>query len=226
MTVAQQLHTLADDGYAAFQRKLLPNVSPERIVGVRTPLLRSLAKELLKSGEAEAFIATLPHPTFDENQLHAFILSALKDCRRCLGEVERFLPFVDNWATCDQLSPTCFRRHKAELLPAIAAWMNAEHEYTIRFGIGMLMQHFLDRPDFNPRFLDDVARIRRDEYYVRMMQAWYFATALAKQYDATLPYIEQQRLDRWTHNRTIQKAVESFRITTEQKAHLRSLKIK
>ena len=226
MTVAQQLHSLADDGYAAFQRKLLPNVSPERIVGVRTPLLRSLAKELLKSGEAEAFIATLPHPTFDENQLHAFILSAMKDCRRCLGEVERFLPFVDNWATCDQLSPTCFRRHKAELLPAIAAWMNAEHEYTIRFGIGMLMQHFLDCPDFNPRFLDDVARIRRDEYYVRMMQAWYFATALAKQYDATLPYIEQQRLDRWTHNRTIQKAVESFRITTEQKAHLRSLKIK
>ncbi|MBR4778955.1 MAG: DNA alkylation repair protein [Bacteroidaceae bacterium] len=226
MTVSQHLRTLADDGYAAFQRKLLPNVSPERIVGVRTPLLRGLAKEMLKSGEAETFIAILPHPTFDENQLHAFILSAMKDFGRCLGEVERFLPYVDNWATCDQLSPSCFRRHKAKLLPAIAAWMSAGHEYTIRFGIGMLMQHFLDGQDFNPRFLDDVARIRRDEYYIRMMQAWYFATALAKQYDATLPYIEQQRLDRWTHNRTIQKAVESFRITPEQKAHLRSLKMK
>ncbi|MBR4434175.1 MAG: DNA alkylation repair protein, partial [Bacteroidaceae bacterium] len=168
----------------------------------------------------------LPHPTFDENQLHAFILSAMKDFGRCLGEVERFLPYVDNWATCDQLSPARFRRHKAELLPSIAAWMSAGHEYTIRFGIGMLMQHFLDGQDFQPRFLDDVARIRRDEYYIRMMQAWYFATALAKQYDATLPYIEQQRLERWTHNRTIQKAVESFRITPEQKAHLRSLKMK
>jgi Predicted DNA alkylation repair enzyme len=233
--IPKRLQALSDADYAVFQRKLLPSVSAERIIGVRTPALRSLAKEMLKEGEADAFLAALPHPTFDENQLHAFILSELKDFERCLNEVKRFLPYVDNWATCDQLSPKSFRRHTSELPPHIGVsveglaeggWLQSPHEYTVRFGIGMLMQHYLDDGTFAPCYLDAVAAIRRDEYYIRMMQAWYFATALAKQYDATLPILTTRRLGPWTHNRTIQKAIESFRITPEQKAALRALKVK
>jgi len=220
----ERLAAMADDGYAAFQQKLIPSVAAERFIGVRTPALRELAKELIKSGEADAFIAILPHPTFDENQLHAFILSEMKDFRRCLGEVQRFLPYVDNWATCDQLSPRSFRRHKDELLPSVETWLTAAHEYSVRFGIGMLMQHFLDDGSFHPRFHDAVCAIHRDEYYIRMMQAWYFATALAKQHDATLPYLDGQHLAPWTHNRAIQKAIESRRITPEQKDFLRTLR--
>ncbi|MBO7497767.1 MAG: DNA alkylation repair protein [Bacteroidaceae bacterium] len=233
--IPKRLQALSDADYAVFQRKLLPTISSERIIGVRTPALRGLAKEMLKEGEADDFLATLPHPTFDENQLHAFILSEMKNFPRCLSEVERFLPHVDNWATCDQLSPKSFRRHASEILPhigvsveglAVGGWLQSPHEFTVRFGIGMLMQHFLDDDTFVPCYLDAVAAIRRDEYYIRMMQAWYFATALAKQYDATLPILTTRRLDPWTHNRTIQKAIESFRITSEQKAALRTLKVK
>lgn len=224
-TIGERLAAMADVGYAAFQQKLIPTVAAELFIGVRTPELRAYAKELIKSGEADAFIAVLPHPTFDENQLHAFILSELKDFRRCLDEVERFLPYVDNWATCDQLSPGSFRRHRDELLPAIRTWLGAAHEYAVRFGIGMLMQHFLDEGHFDTRFHDAVCAIRRDEYYIRMMQAWYFATALAKQYDATLPYLDGTHLAPWTHNRAIQKAIESRRITPEQKAFLKTLRL-
>ena len=229
----ERLKALSDTGYAEFQRKLIPTVSPERIVGVRTPVLRSLAKEMLKSGEADAFIAILPHPTFEENQLHAFILSELKDFQCCLREVVRFLPYIDNWATCDQLSPKCFRRHTTELLPCIVernerseakGWLQSEHEYTVRFGIGMLMQHFLDEK-FSVEYADMVAAIQSEEYYVNMMIAWYFATALAKQYEAVLPYIEEKRLAPWVHNKAIQKSVESYRITPEQKEYLRTLKV-
>jgi 3-methyladenine DNA glycosylase AlkD len=218
----KSLETLSDEKYAAFQRKLIPTVAAEQIIGVRTPQLRALAKAMVKSGESEALVRTLPHRYFEENQLHAFILSAEKDFDACIREVDRFLPYVDNWATCDQLSPLCFAKNTKSLLPWVIRWMKSEREYTVRFGIGMLMRHFLDE-GFEPEFLDMVAAIRRDEYYIRMMQAWYFATALAKQYSATVPYIVQCRLPQWTHNKTIQKAVESYRISDEQKAYLKTL---
>lgn len=221
----KSLETLSDEKYAAFQRKLIPTVAAEQIIGVRTPQLRALAKAMVKSGESEALVRTLPHRYFEENQLHAFILSAEKDFDACIREVDRFLPYVDNWATCDQLSPLCFAKHTSKLLPWVKRWMASEHEYTVRFGIGMLMRHYLDG-GFVPEYLETVAAIRRDEYYIRMMQAWYFATALAKQYPSTLPYIEQRRLPQWTHNKAIQKAVESYRITDEQKTYLKTLRWK
>lgn len=167
----------------------------------------------------------ISHRYFDENQLHAFIISETKDFEECAEQTERFLPYVDNWATCDQLSPKVFRKHRAELLPRIRRWISSEKTYTIRFGIGMLMQHFLDE-DFDPACPELVASVRSEEYYVNMMIAWYFATALAKQYDAVLPYLQERRLSPWTHNKTIQKARESFRITKEQKEYLNSLKVK
>ncbi|MBQ7144558.1 MAG: DNA alkylation repair protein [Oscillospiraceae bacterium] len=223
--IREELFRLQDLSYRDFQIKLIPTVRPEAVIGVRTPELRRLAKDLCKRGEAAAFLAELPHSCFDENQLHAFILSEMKDFPSCLAEVDRFLPYVDNWATCDQLSPKVFKKHRAELLPAIIRWLDDGRTYVVRFGIGMLMEHFLDA-DFDPAYPALVSKIQSEEYYVRMMIAWYFATALAKQADAVLPYLEQRRLDPWTHNKTIRKAVESYRITPEQKAYLRTLTIK
>ena len=223
--ILQRLFTLQDLEYQVFQSKLIPTIAPERMIGVRTPALRVMAKEFSKRDDVVEFLTALPHRYFDENQLHAFIISLGKDYSATVAAVDAFLPYVDNWATCDQLSPTVFRKHHAELLPEIWRWMASEQTYTIRFGIGMLMQHYLDA-DFDPTYLECVAALRSDEYYVNMMIAWYFATALAKQYDAALPYLEGQRLDTWTHNKTIQKAVESFRITPERKMILRSQKNK
>ena len=223
--IRAELYTLRDEKYRDFQRKLIPTVRPETVIGVRTPALRAYAKELLKRPDIGEFLSALPHESFDENQLHAFLLSEIKDFDRCAAGVERFLPFVDNWATCDQLSPKVFGKHHAELLPLVKAWIASGETYTVRFGIGMLMAHFLDA-DFDPRYPEWVAALRSEEYYVNMMRAWYFATALAKQYVAVLPYLEQRRLDLWTHNKTIQKAVESYRIADEQKAYLRTLRIK
>ena len=220
-----KLFALQDKAYADFQSKLLPTVQRETVIGVRTPDLRKMAKQLSRTPAAQEFLQSLPHRYFDENQLHAFILSEEKDFGTCLAELERFLPFVDNWATCDQLSPRCFKKHAAELLPHIRKWMRSTHTYTIRFGICSLMRYYLDEA-FLPEYLQWVASIKSDEYYIRMMQAWYFATALAKQWDATLPYIEQHRLEKDTHNKTIQKAVESFRITDEQKALLKTIRAK
>ena len=219
------LFALQDKSYADFQSKLLPTVPRETVIGVRTPDLRKLAKQLRRTPAAKEFLQSLPHRYFDENQLHAFILSEEKDFGTCLAELERFLPFVDNWATCDQLSPRCFKKHAAELLPLIRKWMRSKHTYTKRFGIGTLMRYYLDE-NFKPEYLEQVASIKSDEYYIRMMQAWFFATALAKQWDATLPYIKQHRLEKDTHNKTIQKAVESFRITDEQKSLLKTLRAK
>jgi 3-methyladenine DNA glycosylase AlkD len=187
-------------------------------------VLRKYAGQLLKREDAGEFLRDLPHRYFDENQLHAFMISGIKDYGTCLEQVESFLPYVDNWATCDQLSPRVFKRHRQELLGEIRRWIASDRTYTVRFGLGMLMSHFLDE-DFDPAFLDLAAGVRSEEYYIRMMAAWYFATALAKQYDAALPYIEDRRLEPWTHNRTIQKAVESFRVSPEQKDYLRSLRI-
>ena len=223
--ITAQLFALQDKAYADFQSKLLPTVKRETVIGVRTPDLRKMAKQICKTPAARELLHSLPHRYFDENQLHAFILSEEKDFNICIANLEQFLPYVDNWATCDQLSPRCFKKHTTELLPYVRKWMRSKHTYTKRFGIGMLMRYFLDEA-FRPEYLEWVASIKSDEYYIHMMQAWFFATALAKQWDATLPYIEQHRLEKDTHNKTIQKAVESFRITNEQKALLKTLRVK
>lgn len=223
--IQERLFALQDPGYRAFTAPLLPGVPLESIIGVRTPAVRKLAKELKKEGKAEAFLEELPHRYFEENGLHAALLCEERDFARCLEQVERFLPWVDNWATCDGLSPGCFQKNRAALLERVPAWLGSSRTYTIRFGIGVLMNQFLDE-DFRPDYLDWVAEIRSEEYYVNMMIAWYFATALAKQYEAALPYLENRRLDRWTHNKSIQKAVESYRVTEERKAYLRTLRWK
>lgn len=225
MSIRETLFSLRDEKFAAFQARLIPNVAPERIIGVRTPALRKLAKTLRGSGEAEEFLKALPHDFFEENNLHAFLLCEMKDFDACVQAVEDFLPYVDNWATCDQMSPRVFRKNKQALLPYIRCWIASERCYTRRFGTGMLMSHFLDE-DFREEYLRLVSDIRSEEYYVDMMIAWYFATALAKQYEAALPYLENRRLDPWVHNKTIQKAVESFRVSDEHKACLRALKIR
>lgn len=223
--IRDELFAMQDEKYRDFQAKLIPTVEHDTVIGVRTPALRDYAKKLLKREDIQEFLDDLPHKYFDENQLHAFILSGMKDYEKCIEEVVRFLPYVDNWATCDQMSPKVFRKHKQELLTNIKEWVRSKETYTIRFGIGMLMEHFLD-DDFDPEYPEMVAAVRSEEYYVNMMIAWYFATALAKQYEAVLPYIENNRLDVWTHNKAIQKAVESYRITPEQKEYLKSLKLK
>ena len=222
--IRRSLFDLQDIKYRDFQAKLIPGKDTETMIGVRTPELRKLAKQMLKWEEIGEFLRDLPHRYFDEDQLHAFIVSGIKEYGKCMEELMRFLPFVDNWATCDQLSPGVFKKHRQQLLAELREWLGSEHTYTVRFGIGMLMQHFLDE-DFDPAYPELVAGVHSEEYYVNMMIAWYFATALAKQYDAVLPFIEERRLDPWTHNKTIRKAVESYRISDEQKEYLRSLKV-
>lgn len=214
-----------DEQFAAFHRKLVPTMSEQKIIGVRTPNLRKLAKQIAKEEICEAFLDELPHDYYEENQLHGFILSGMKDYEECLRRLELFLPYIDNWATCDQTSPKVFKKHKEELLVFIKKWIVSKETYTIRFAIGMLMQHYLDE-DFKTEYLDMVAAVKSEEYYVNMEIAWYMATALAKQWDATIPYIETKKMDKWVHNKTIQKARESFRITAEQKEYLNGLKVK
>lgn len=223
--ILSELFKLQDPGYRDLQVKIIPNVDKESIIGVRTPALRQLAKEYAKRDDVSLFLDELPHKYFDENQLHAFILSSMKNAEECIKLVDKFLPFVDNWATCDQMSPKVFKKNKELLLEYVNVWIKSDHTYVKRFAIGMLMEHFLDE-DFKTSYLTKVSKIRSDEYYVNMMIAWYFATALAKQYEETLPYIEKQKLDIWTHNKSIQKAVESYRITPEQKEYLKTLKRK
>ena len=223
--IREELFRLQDPEYRDFQRRLIPTMSTDRMIGVRTPELRKFAKELGNRPDKDEFLEDLPHRYYDEDQLHAFLLSEMKDYGECFAAVERFLPFVNNWATCDQMSPRVFRKHRTELLKPIRDWLVSEQPYTVRFGVGMLMEHYLDG-DFDLAYPEMVARLRSDEYYVNMMIAWYCATALAIQYDAVLPFLEEQRLDDWTHNKAIQKAIESRRITPEQKAYLRGLKIK
>ena len=223
--IREELFQMQDTEYREFQKKLIPTADSDAVIGVRTPKLRQYAKQLAKNEGITDFLRDLPHRYFDENQLHAFIVSEIKDYDRCADEVDRFLPYVNNWATCDQMSPKVFRKHRTELLQYIRKWLDSGKTYTIRFGIGMLMEHYLDE-NFDPAYPEKVARIRSEEYYVNMMIAWYFATALAKQYEQVVPFIENRRLAVWTHNKTIQKAVESYRITSEQKEYLKSLKIK
>ena len=220
----KKLYELQDLKYREMQIKIIPAIKPDSVIGVRTPELKTMAKELLKSGEYRDFLEELPHKYFEEDQLHAFIISGIKDLNECLAELEKFLPYVNNWATCDQMSPKIFKRHKDVLLAHIKEWIKSDKTYTVRFGVKMLMEHFLD-DDYDPVYPEMVARLRSEEYYVNMMIAWYFATALAKQYESILPFIEEKRLDDWAHNKAIQKSLESRRLTEEQKLYLRSLKM-
>lgn len=221
MTALQQtLLRLQDIPYRDFLRKLIPNVAPERIIGVRTPELRKLAKQI---PDPEAFLRALPHRYFEEDQLHSFYLSAGKDFSKVAAAVDVFLPHVDNWAVCDQMNPRVFAENRERLLPYIRRWLSSEHVYTVRFGIVMLMKHYLEE-DFSPAYSALVARISHPDYYVRMAVAWYFAEALAKQFDAASPYLAEKKLDQWTHNKAIQKARESYRISPEQKALLLTLR--
>lgn len=221
--IRTELFALQDAKYRDFQSKLIPGKGPDVMIGVRTPALRKYAKEVAKRDDVAEFLDDLPHRYFDEDQLHAFVISGIREYDRCMERVCAFLPYVDNWATCDQMSPKVFKKHKTQLSEKIREWIGSKDTYTVRFGIGMLMQHFLDG-DFDPAYPEMVAAVESEEYYVNMMRAWYFATALAKQYEAVIPFIEGRRLDPWTHRKTIQKAVESYRITAEQKTYLKTMR--
>ena len=223
MHITEELFALQDVSYTAFQAKLTPNIPRELFIGVRVPVARKLAKKLSQKPEAASFLSDLPHTYYDENILHSLLLSEMKDYDACVAAVDAFLPYVDNWAVCDILSPKIFKKHKTALLEKIKEWSASKKTYTCRFGMEMLLSHFLDE-DFKPAYLEIPASVHREEYYVRMMIAWFFATALAKQWDATIEYLEDRRLDTWTHNKTIQKARESGRITPKQKEYLKTLK--
>lgn len=223
--VRDRLFTLQDTGYREFHSKLIPNVDKEAVIGVRTPALRKFAKEVAKTPMAAEFMKILPHRYYEENNLHGFLIEEIREYERCIRSLDVFLPYVDNWATCDLMAPKILKKHLPELLEQIRVWIGSAHTYTVRFGIGMLMRFYLEEA-FVLEYADMVAAIRSEEYYVNMMAAWYFATALAKQYEAVLPYIEEGRLPVWVHNKTIQKAVESSRIPKAHKEYLRSLRIK
>ena len=223
--VQTRLFELQDLKYRDFHAKLMPTVNKEKIIGVRTPALRVFAKKYGKTDEAKEYLQILPHQYYEENNLHGLLIEQIKDYDTCLEELERFLPYIDNWATCDMLAVKVVKNHLDTFIDEVYRWMASDHAYTIRFGISMLMRYYLEDA-FQMEYPEKVAQIRSEEYYVNMMRAWYFATALAKQYDKILPFIEKQKLDVWTHNKTIQKAIESYRITPEQKEYLRGLKIK
>ena len=222
--ISEELFALQDTEYQVFQSKLMPTIPPETVIGVRTPLLRKLAKELAGTPQAEHFLQSLPHRYYAENNLHAFLIEKIRDYDTALAETERFLPYINNWATCDCFCPKVFAKHKAELLIPLRRWLGSDQTYTVRYAMGMLMRYYLDE-DFQPEYLAWVAGVHSEEYYLNMMRAWYFATALAKQPDAALPWLTDRRLDVWTHNKTIQKAAESYRISPEMKQQLRELRI-
>ena len=223
MKITDKLFELQDKEYGEFQAKLTPGIEKNQIIGVRVPVVRKLAKEYIKDEESQEFLNTLPHEYYDENMLHGLLISEIKDYEKCIELIDKFLPFVDNWAVCDIMSPKVFKKNKDKLIIKIKDWMKSEHTYTCRFGVEMIMSHYLDE-DFKEEYLEMVSKIHSEEYYVQMVIAWLFATALAKQWDATIPYIENQKLDKWIHNKTIQKARESYRITDEQKEYLKGLK--
>ena len=221
--VQTHLFELQDLKYRDFHAKLMPTVNKEKIIGVRMPALRVFAKKYGKTDEAKEYLQILPHQYYEENNLHGLLIEQIKDYDTCLEELERFLPYIDNWATCDIPRPKCFAKHKTELLPVIKEWIASGNTYTIRYGIGTLMSFYLDE-DFKPEYIELVASVQSEEYYVNMKIAWYLATALAKQWDATIPYLEERKLSPWVHRKTIQKAVESYRITDEQKVYLKTLR--
>ena len=218
--IQKHLFELQDIKYRDFHSRLMPDTDKETVIGIRVPVLRKYAKSIAGTELSEKFIKELPHHYYEENNLHMMLITRIKDYDRCISEIERFLPYIDNWATCDFPAPKCFENHKEELLPVIKCWIASSETYTIRYGIGMLMRLYLDE-DFEPEYVKLVAGVESDEYYVNMMIAWYMATALAKQWDTVIPYIEEHRMSDWVHRKTIQKAVESYRITDEQKRYLK-----
>ena len=220
--IVSELFRMREEDYAKMQARILPTIAPDRIIGVRTPALRAFAKRLRQDRDAESFLSCVPHFYFDESQLHAFVIAMEQDFEKCITAVEAFLPFVDNWATCDQLLPKVFRKEPEKLLPRIRIWIRSDQTYTVRYAIGLLMQHFLG-DNFDPKYADMVAAVRSEDYYINMMIAWYFATALAKQYESVLPYLEEKRLSDWVHRKTIRKSVESYRIPEAHKAYLKTL---
>lgn len=219
----EELFEMQDLKYREFHSRLMPGIDKETIIGIRMPLLRKFTREFAKTPETEYFLRDLPHRYYEENNMHMMIVSWIKDYGTCLAELEKFLPHVNNWATCDLPAPKCFAKHKEELLSEIQKWITSGRTYTIRYGIGMLMNFYLDE-DFRPEYLRLAADVGSEEYYVNMMIAWYLATALAKQWEATIPYLEGRCLSEWVHRKIIQKAIESYRITPEQKVYLRSLR--
>lgn len=221
--IQKRLFELRDEKYAEFQLKLTPGITKESVVGVRVPILRKFAKELIKDPTHKSFLSELPHKYYDENMLHGLLVSEIKDYDACVAELESFLPYVDNWAVCDIMSPKALAKRKDELIVKIREWSKSERVYTCRFGLETLMTHFLDR-DFKPEYLEIAANVKSDEYYVNMMIAWFFATALAKQWNAAIPYIENRKLSEWTRKKTISKSIESFRITKEQKEYLKTFR--
>lgn len=223
MTLYERIIKEQDEGYRAFQTKLVPNIPPESILGVRTPQLRAIAKEVFQSGEREAFLRDLPHRYYEENLIHFFVLSMVKDFESCVREVEVFLPYVDCWPVSDQATPKAFRKNHEKLLPYVKKWIASEQVYTARFGIRMLMNEYLGE-DFREEYPELVASKRGEDYYLKMMVAWYFATALAKRYEETLPYLEEHKLKDWVHKKAIQKALESYRVTDAHKEYLKSLR--
>ena len=223
MTVYEQLLKVKDDKYKEFQAKLVPNIDPGTILGVKTPEMRQIAKDIFNSKEKDAFLKDLPHKYYEENLVHFFIISMIKDFDECIREVETFLPYVDCWPVSDQATPRSFKKNHAKLLPYIKKWIKSKHLYTSRFGIRMLMNEFLG-DEFKDEYAKLVASVKSDEYYLKMMVAWYFATALAKNYDETIKYIEERKLDDWVLKKTIQKAVESYRVTDEHKEYLKSFR--
>ncbi len=224
MEIVDELFKLQDKEYAEFQSKLTPTVDKNKFIGVRVPEVRKLAKVYIKEEKSKEFLKTLPHEYYDENMLHGLLISEIKDYEVCIKEVDKFLPYVDNWAVCDIMSPKVFKKNKDKIIEKIKIWSESKDIYTSRFGIEMLMRHFLDE-DFKTEYLEIPAKVKSDEYYVQMMIAWCFATALAKQWYDTIKYIEKEKLTKWVHNKTIQKAIESYRITNEQKEYLKGLKI-
>lgn len=224
MTELQRsLFELQDLKYRDFQSKLLPKTEKEKIIGVRTPILRKFAKEFAQTKEAQKFLQELPHQYYEENNLHLMLVTQIRDYKKCLKEVTQFLPYIDNWATCDLPLPKCFEKHKAELIVDVKKWIASNDTYTIRYGIGVLLRLYLDE-EFKDEYPKLVSAVISDEYYVNMMIAWYFATALAKQWEAVIGYLKDRKLPEWVHRKTIQKAIESNRITEEQKAELRGLR--
>ena len=223
--IRMRLYSLQDPEYRAFHSRLMPEVPTEKIIGVRIPLLRALARELYREGKAETVFSSLPHETYEELNLHGFLIEYIRDYDVCVKALEQFLPYVDNWATCDMVSPKVLGKHRDRLLEQIKAWLRSDHDFTVRYGLGMLMRYYLDE-EFKPGYLELAAGIKREGYYVRMMVAWFFATALYKQYEASVQFLQERRLPQWVHIKTISKACDSRRVTKELKEHLKSLRRK
>ena len=224
--IVKKLFDNRDLEYRDFHSRLIPNIDKERIIGVRTPVLRKLAKEISKSDYVDEFLEELPHKYNEENMLHGMILSIkYKDISVLLLKLDKFLEYVDNWAITDMISPKIFKKYPDKVYKYILKWINSKHEYKMRFGIVSLLQFYLDE-NYNKEILNVVSKIKSDYFYVKMAIAWFYSFALIKQYDDTIIYFENRLLGKWIHNKSIQKAIESYRVDKERKEYLRSLKIK